>query len=168
MPDSELRQTFTLDRHDFRRFVSAMLLQDRTFRDIFVFSTLSVVISLAVFGGFKIWQQDYPGAIVYFSVALVWFLGWPPCMMLWNTLRIQKKRKDFPLGDYTLILAEAHITLQHGGRSIRTNDERLRETRHLFLFTTSSLQVFFLPKKKLNPEILERLRTLVANNKTRS
>jgi hypothetical protein len=167
MPDSELRQTFTLDRHDFRRFVSAMLLQDRTFRDILVFSTLSVVISLAVFGGFKIWQQDYPGAIVYFSVALVWFLGWPPCMMLWNTLRIQKKRKDFPLGDYTLILAEAHITLQHGGRSIRTNDERLRETRHLFLFTTASLQVFFLPKKKMNPEILERLRTLVANNKTR-
>lgn len=167
MTDPELRQTFTLDRHDFRRFVSAMLLQDRTFRDILVFSTLSVVISLAVFGGFKIWQQDYPGAIVYFSVGLVWFLGWPPCMMLWNILRIQKKRKNFPLGDYTLILADAHITLQHGGRSIRTNDERLRETRHLFLFTTASLQVFFLPKKKLNPEILERLRTLVANNTTR-
>ena len=167
MVDSELRQTFTLDRHDFRRFLSAMLLQDRTFRDLLLFSTLSVVISLALFGGFKIWQQESLGAIVYFSVALVWFLAWPPCMMLWNIQRIQKKRKDFPLGDYTLILAEAHITLQHGGRSIRTNDERLRETRHLFLFTTASLQVFFLPKKKLNPEILERLRTLVAINKTR-
>jgi hypothetical protein len=165
MVDSELRQTFTLDRHDFRRFLSAMLLQDRTFKDLLWFSTLSVVVSLSIFGALKLWWADYPGAIVYFSVALVWFLAWPPCMILWNILRIQKKRKDFPLGDYTLILADAHITLQHGRRSIRTNDERIRETRHLFLFSTASLQVFFLPKEKLNPEVLQRLRTL-ATKKT--
>ena len=164
MTDCELRQTLTLDRHDFRRFVSVMLLQDRTFRDLLLFSTLSVVLSLAIFGGLKIWQAEYSGAIVYFSVALVWFLGWPPCMMLWNILRIQRKRKNFPLGDYTVILAEGHIELQHNGRSIRTNDERLRETRHLFLFTTASLQVFFLPKKKLNPEMLERLWEVVKKN----